>query len=56
MKKLVMLVAVIGFSAMSFPQDATAAKPAKMHHKKHHKTEMKKEEAAKPEMAAPAKK
>ena len=51
MKKLVMLVAVIGFSAMSFAQDATAAKPAKKHHKKHHKTEMKKEEAAKPEAA-----
>ncbi|MEO8234273.1 MAG: hypothetical protein ABI549_02560 [Flavobacterium sp.] len=56
MKKLVMLVAVIGFSAMSFAQDASATKPAKKHHRKHHKTEMKKEAAAKQEMATPAKK
>jgi Ni/Co efflux regulator RcnB len=56
MKKLVMLVALIGFSAMSFAQDATAVKPAKKHHRKHHKTEIKKEEATKSEMGAPAKK
>ena len=56
MKKLVMLIALIGFSAMSFAHDATVVKPTKKHHRKHHKTEMKKEEASKSEMGAPAKK
>lgn len=68
MKKLMMLVAVLGLSStMTFAQDATPAK-AEKHGKKHHKMEKKAEakadakaepakvEAAKPAPAAKAKK
>jgi hypothetical protein len=56
MKKLVMLVAAIGFSsAMCFAQDGKMAAPEKkVKHPKKHKTEVKKEEAPAKEAAKPA--